>query len=128
MPTVREEAPGARYAPSESTQSFHEAAETPQPGTPSINIDDTSPAERVITGASTLQDAGNAARANRGLARFRTGGSAMPRNEVTAADEYNSDVVDLLDLVGMCCYFIHTVSRSPTTNALQTPKSVRLVL
>ena len=101
MPTVREETPGARYAPSESSQSYHEAEETPRPETPSINIEGTgSPAERVITGASYLQEAGNAARANRGLQRFRTGGSAMPRNEIPAADEYNSDVVDLLDLVG----------------------------
>jgi hypothetical protein len=48
-----------------------------------------------------MNEAGNAARANRGLQRFRTGGSNMPRNENPAADEYRSDVVDLLDLVGM---------------------------
>jgi hypothetical protein len=48
-----------------------------------------------------MHEAGNAARSNRGLQRFRTGGSAMPRNERPQANEYRSDVVDLLDLVGM---------------------------
>jgi hypothetical protein len=104
MPTITEgqaTTPGPRHAASESSQSFHEAAESP-PRTPSINIEDsTTPAERVITGASAMHEAGNAARSNRGLHRFRTAGSNMPRNENPAANEYRSDVVDLLDLVGM---------------------------
>ena len=101
MPTITEgqtSTPGLQA--SESSQDYHEALETPRP--PSINIEDaTTPAERVVTGASAMHEAGNAARTNRGLQRFRTGGSAMPRNEYPAANEYRSDVVDLLDLVGM---------------------------
>ena len=104
MPTITEgqtTSLGPQPPISESSQSFHEAAETP-PRTPSINIEDsTTPAERVITGASAMHDAGNAARSNRGLRRFRTAGSNIPRNENPAANEYRSDVVDLLDLVGM---------------------------
>ena len=103
MPTITEgqaTAPGPAPPASESSLSFHEAAETP-PRTPSINIENTTtPAERVITGASAMHEAGNAARSNRGLQRFRTSGSNMPRNENPAANEYRSDVVDLLDLVG----------------------------
>lgn len=102
MPTITEgQSPTPGPQPTDSSQSFYEAAETPRPQTPSINIDESgSPAERVMTGASAMQEAGNAARSNRGLQRFRTGGSAMPRNENPSADEYQSDVVDLLDLVG----------------------------
>jgi hypothetical protein len=104
MPTITEgqtTASGPQPAASESSQDYHEASETP-PRTPSLNIEDaTTPAGRVITGAPAMTEAGNAARANRGLERFRTGGSNMPRNERPAADEYRSDVVDLLDLVGM---------------------------
>ena len=104
MPTITEgqaTSPGPRAAASESSQDFQDASETP-PRTPSINIEDaTTPAGRVLTGASAMTDAGNAARENRGLARFRTTGSNMPRNERPTADEYRSDVVDLLDLVGM---------------------------
>ena len=104
MPTITEGQTSSSYpqpAPSESSQDYHEAPETP-PRTPSLNIEDaTSPAGRVITGASAMTEAGNAARANRGLQRFHTGGSNMRRNENPAANEYRSDVVDLLDLVGM---------------------------
>ena len=104
MPTIREgqiPTPGPPPSDNGSNQDFYEAAEVPQPYTPSINVDyATDPAERVMTGASTVSEAGNAARANRGLARYRTGGSAMPTNERPARDEYRSDVVDLLDLVG----------------------------
>lgn len=104
MPTITEgQTTGSRPQPtaSESSQDYHEAPETP-PRTPSLNIEDVStPAARVITGASAMNEAGNAARANRGLQRFRTSGSNMPRNENPGANEYRSDVVDLLDLVGM---------------------------
>ena len=104
MPTVTEGvATGPRGVRSES-QDFVTPMRTPRPETPetpSVYADDTSdPAERIMTGASAMHSAGNAARANRGLSRFRTGGSAM-RNESPAADEYGSDVVDYLDLVGM---------------------------
>ena len=135
MPTLTEETPGARHAPSESTQDWYEAQETPRPQTPAIEMDDGSPAERVITGASNMQDAGNAARANRGLQRFRTGGSAMPR-DAPAADEYNSDVVDLLDLVGMpwqpTKHFLHhhrlICSRSGGTHTGHSDKCSKLSL
>jgi hypothetical protein len=104
MPTITEGVTSARRAPSESSQSYHDVAEGPgTPGTLSINGTETGdPAERVVTGASAMAEAGNAARENRGLRRFRTTASAAPgRNERPTADEYNSDVVDLLDLIGM---------------------------
>ena len=101
MTPLAEETPGiaARSAPSEGSGSYYEAAETPP-------VDDADfgterPADRVLTGASAVEDAGNAARANRGLQRFRTAASAISRNEQPSTSEYNSDVVDLLDLVGM---------------------------
>jgi hypothetical protein len=101
MPTISEGVTTGQNVPSESSQSYHEAAEGPTPPvTPSIN-ETGSPAERIMTGASAVAEAGDAARANRGLRRFRTTASSAPRNEMPAADEYNSDVVDLLDLVGM---------------------------
>ena len=134
MPTLREETPGVQQAPSGSSQSFHDATEAPQPETPrpytpSINIDDTTdPAERVVTGASAMQDAGNAAREHRGLRRFRTASSAAPRNETPAADEYGSDVVDLLDLVGMLNLTYKRLTTSSITNLLQTPRFAPLVL
>lgn len=97
MPTITEGVITAQRAPSESGSSYHEAAERPI----SPTTEDGYPASRIVTGASAVADAGNAARANRGLRRFRTNASTQPRNERVAADEYNSDVVDLLDLVGM---------------------------
>lgn len=104
MPTITEGVQAARPPRSEDSQSFHEVGETPYtPGPASTNASDNGePASRVLTGASAMADAGNAARANRGLRRFRTAASSAPRNEQPAADEYDSDVVDLLDLVGKC--------------------------
>lgn len=89
----------ARSPASESSQSYHEAAETPP--VDDIDADTAGPADRVLSGASALQEAGNAARSNRGLQRFRTAASGISRNEQPTNDEYHSDVVDLLDLVGM---------------------------
>jgi hypothetical protein len=103
MPTLTEEArtPPPQQVPAESEDSFHEAAESPYPRTPDVQAATPAPAERVASGASAMQSAGNAARTNRGLRRFTTNSSNAPRNEQVEADEYNSDVVDLLDLVGM---------------------------
>ena len=106
MPTLAEErtagtppVPGVRR---ESPDRFYEAAETPMAQTPSASGDylGGAPAERVLTSATAMAEAGNAARENRGLRRFRTAGGTM-RNEQPAANEYHSDVVDLLDLVGV---------------------------
>ena len=127
MTTLTEETPGAEqvpYARSESTQSFHEAAETPP--VDDIGAEGGSPADRVLTGASAMQEAGDAARANRGLHRFRTAASAVSRNERPTNDEYHSDVVDLLDLVGTWQYSRILMSGMLLLTSLQTPKSVHL--
>ena len=88
--------------------STREAAENPQmetPMTPSINVQTpgADPVSRITTGASAMHSAGNAAKANRGLRRYRST-ALLPTKEQQAntqsQDEYNSDVVDLLNLVG----------------------------
>lgn len=96
MTPLAEETPGAGLgAPSDSSQ-YYEASETP----PVDDMDGLGHAERIVTGASAMNEAGNAARQNRGLTRVRTAASAMDRQGQPASDEYHSDVVDLLDLVG----------------------------
>lgn len=103
MATLSEEGGGGSARepfPTGSPQEFYEAAQTPAPrDTDSIGE---SPARRVLTGASAMHSAGNAARTNRGLQRMRTNASVASRNEQPTTDEYHSDVVDLLDLVGEC--------------------------
>lgn len=86
--------------------SYREPAETPFPDasvppTPGVDEHDmatSGPASRVSTGASAMNKAGNAARQNRGLRKVKTNASMRDRN---SRSEYNSDVVDFLDLVGM---------------------------
>ncbi|TKA66470.1 hypothetical protein B0A55_09198 [Friedmanniomyces simplex] len=81
---------------------YYEAAETPRPLTPSIMLQTPgeAPVERVRTGASVLNSAGNAARQNRGLRRLRSGRVGGDRSDYfNRHDEYDSDVVDLLDLI-----------------------------
>ena len=123
MPTLTEESNLARGQRAQdggsgSSQYYEDAysqqenSEIPRPDTPSTQHESpvaTPPASRVVTGASAMQNAGYAARANRGLQRHRTAASVRYQ---PAADEYNTDVVDLLDLVGMYllpsyAYFLH---------------------
>ncbi|KAK5136470.1 hypothetical protein LTR08_003115 [Meristemomyces frigidus] len=83
---------------------FYEAQETPQPMTPSIGMQtpgETPMIDRVTSAAPAMENAGQAARRNRGLRRFQTStgqtrgfGHGRP-----ADDEYDTDVVDLLDLI-----------------------------
>lgn len=78
-------------------------AQTPGPYTPSINVQTPSgndPVSRVATGASAMNSAGNAAQRARGLRRYRSGAAMGGQQSQPAADEYDNDVVDLLDLVG----------------------------
>lgn len=102
MPTINEaKTPGQPVR--HGSDQFFEARETPglRPPTPT-SMDGASQsgsqANRVVNGAPAMQDAGDAARRNRGLGRMRT--TSYMRNEQPASDEYSSDVVDLLDLVG----------------------------
>ena len=122
MATITEGVRSGRPPQSDDGQQFYEANEVPYtPGPASTNASESGePADRILTGASAMTGAGDAARANRGLSRFRTGGSSMRRNERRAPDEYDSDVIDLLDLVGMysAVAMIHTL-----TDSLQIPKS-----
>lgn len=84
--------------------SYREPVETPQgesmPATPAASEYYSTPTSRVATNAEVMNDAGEAARKNRGLKRFMSSNSMGPRNENPARNEYTSDVVDLLDLVG----------------------------
>lgn len=88
-------APGSYHEPVETP--FTEASVPPTPGVDEYDAATQGPASRINTGASAMANAGNAARQNRGLKKMRTNGSMRDR---VARDEYSSDVVDLLDLVG----------------------------
>jgi len=108
MTTVSEEVPArpngaTQRVPSDASLSFREAPETPFPETPYPDDADAAtldPASRVVTGASAMHAAGNAARQKRGLSRTRTAASNADRGGQLPDNEYQSDVVDLLDLVG----------------------------
>ncbi|KAK1071998.1 hypothetical protein LTR12_015942 [Friedmanniomyces endolithicus] len=81
---------------------YREGAQTPQPSTPGIMppTPGDGPIERVRTGASAMNSAGNAARHKRGLRRLRSGQAGGDRSDYyNRQDEYDSDVVDLLDLI-----------------------------
>lgn len=104
MPTLNEETPASssrRPAQYDSNRSFYhdarEEVETPYtyPASP--------PEDPITKSASQMHEAGNAARANRGLRRVKTNASAGSgtRWAKPSADEYNNDQVDFLDLVGM---------------------------
>lgn len=77
--------------------------------TPSINLEGDPGSDRFAGGAGAMHSAGNAARSNRGLKRFRSHiGLQEKAQQQSSAEsgEYEDDVVDLLDLVGMlgrCC-------------------------
>ena len=92
--------------PQEQATPYYEATETPRPLTPSINIQtptSEAPVSRVVSNASAMNSAGNAAQRNRGLRRFRSGTQGTRPGSRQAHDEYDSDVVDLLDLIGVYC-------------------------
>jgi hypothetical protein len=116
MGTITEGRTTSGYPPPEASQEFydaHDAQRPVTPGTPSINLSvDGAPVDRVETGASVITEAGNAARENRGLRRLRT---AASRNERQNAYEYNSDVVDYLDLIGKST--VLPATRRPTANS-----------
>ena len=99
MPTVTEGVAIDHAGPPGASQDFgtiQESSGLQTPSTPYYSmLDGSEPASRVATGASALQNAGNVARTNRGLTRLRTGMSGQ-----TTADEYGTNVIDLLDLVG----------------------------
>lgn len=112
MPTITEgQQTQQRTQLNQSTPgSYHEAVETPFPETPGVpptpGVDEYDAAtggsaSRVTTGASAMDRAGNAARQNRGLRKVRTNASMRNDRDAHARGEYSSDVVDLLDLVGM---------------------------
>ncbi|KAK5688206.1 hypothetical protein LTS10_000184 [Elasticomyces elasticus] len=99
MGTITEGTPVGQGTP------YYEAAETPGllPPTPGMMLPTPgeAPIERIRTGASALNSAGNAARQNRGLRRLRSGqvGGGDRSDYYNRHDEYDSDVVDLLDLI-----------------------------
>lgn len=98
MTLTEAEEPGQRrpQGPRTEQSQYFEAMETPPPedyaGT------EGAPSSRVLSAAPAMHSAGNAARANRGLNRTHT---TTTRHEYPQEDEYESEVVDLLDLVGM---------------------------
>jgi len=86
--------------PRQPSTPFFEASDRPY--TPSVAIqtpNEMPQASRIASGASAMKSAGNAAQRARGLRRLQSGVS-MRRQQSYAPDEYGSDVVDLLDLVG----------------------------
>lgn len=66
--------------------------------------------------AQALNSAGNAARGNRGLRRLRSG-ALPPKQDLAADSEYDTDVVSLLDLIGMYYGLAHR-STSSNTNTM----------
>ena len=88
----------------EITPNVDGEAETPRPLTPSIGVPtpaaETPTVTRIQSNASAMNSAGNAALRNRGLRRFRSGTVGMhPDSRQSNHTEYDSDVVDLLDLI-----------------------------
>lgn len=86
-----------------------EAVETPGYDTPSTNLAtpaSEAPAERLGSGAPVMAQAADAARENRGLKRFRTNTGPLRRDQA-GRDEYQADVVGLLDLLGVFCLLVH---------------------
>lgn len=83
---------------------FYGSEGTSRPLTPSIDVQtpggEIGPVERLGDGANVMTEAGNAARRARGLRRFRSGTSFTHPRHMPQHDEYDSDVIDLLDLVG----------------------------
>ena len=115
MQTITEGAP----LPRQAEPSYLEPVETPGFITPSINLETPSElhaADRVTTGVSGMNSAGNAAQRARGLRRFRSGASAL-NSQPPAHDEYEADVVDLLDLVGTLLIPL-SIPRLATTDRL----------
>lgn len=101
MGTITE---GQRLPQTQST-SFYDGAETPGRLTPSSNAQTQDRGSGVDWMASTVpavENAGEAAQRNRGLRRFRTndGRSRGFGHGPLADDEYDTDMVDLLDLIG----------------------------
>lgn len=100
MGTISE---GVQLPPGQVTP-YYDMPQTLGQNAPSINIETPSeaPMERATTGASAMQNAGNAAQRNRGLRRLRSSTVGNRSDNRNRHDEYDSDVVDLLDLLGMC--------------------------
>ncbi|GAB7365367.1 hypothetical protein MBLNU230_g6446t1 [Neophaeotheca triangularis] len=77
--------------------------ESDPPQESSINVDGLQGGDRFSGGAGAMHSAGNAARSNRGLRRFRStiNPQQQDRQEQSRPDtgEYEDDVVDLLDIV-----------------------------
>ncbi len=98
MQTIVEGAPSsARPAGSSSANRFDGPT---APTTPAI-LELPQDVANVADGAQAMHSAGNAARSNRGLRRFRSGVLPSRRDDNLDSREYSADVVDLLDLVGM---------------------------
>ncbi|KAI7243145.1 hypothetical protein KC352_g14616, partial [Hortaea werneckii] len=107
MSTINE---GQQLQPSSRNQTpFREQPETPgEPYTPSVGMgtpgSEMPASERVASGVPAMTEAADAARQNRGLRRFRTNTGASGRarghmRDQPAHDEYQADVVGLLDLL-----------------------------
>ena len=84
---------------------FFEAQETPRMGV--RNPGEAPAVARIADGVPAMENAADAARKNRGLRRFMTstGQSRGFGHGRPAEDEYDTDVVDLLDLIGLSLYF-----------------------
>ncbi|RMY78143.1 hypothetical protein D0863_00879 [Hortaea werneckii] len=106
MSTINE---GQQLQPSRNQTPFREQPETPgEPYTPSVGMgtpgSEMPASERVASGVPAMTEAADAARQNRGLRRFRTNTGASgrgrgPMRDQPAHDEYQADVVGLLDLL-----------------------------
>lgn len=68
---------------------------------PYQNLQRSTTAGSNASGAQAMNSAANAARGNRGLRRLRSGALPPRQQELAADSEYDTDVVSLLDLVGM---------------------------
>lgn len=106
MPAIRESEQTTPRA-GQMHPGFPGGDSTSRPVTPAVNIQDmaaTPPPERLGPGGPAMHSAGHAAQRNRGftLNRLRSStASTAPRSErpPSSQQEYESDVIDLLDLV-----------------------------
>lgn len=106
MPAIRE---GEQTTPYAGGQRFPHGTDGSLPATPGISVRDmepgTPPVERVGAGAGAMHSAGAAAQRSRGfgLSRFRSNTSATQDSRRppsrASGTEYESDVIDLLDLI-----------------------------
>ncbi|OQN98282.1 hypothetical protein B0A48_15558 [Cryoendolithus antarcticus] len=93
--------------------------------TPSISVARPDSREAYNIGPAAMHSAGNAARTNRGLRRFRSGALPPLIQHLPADDEYGADVIGMLDLIDPEVQTLGTLTN--VQNSLFVPDLGRLL-